>query len=73
MPGSATSPASCPITSSFGDDGDTWVFVGWWRTMAVAKAAADAALTAPEIAPMLALIDFDSARYLYLHGERAEV
>ncbi len=56
-----------------GDDGDTWVFVGWWRTMAEAKAAADVALSARETAPMLALIDFDSARYRYLHAERATV
>jgi hypothetical protein len=56
-----------------GDDGDTWVFVGWWRTMAEAKAAADAALAAPGTAPMLALIDFDPPRYLYLHAERANV
>jgi hypothetical protein len=34
--------------------------------------AADAAMTAPGTAPMPALIDFDSARYLYLHGERAD-
>ena len=56
-----------------GDDGDTWVFIGWWRTMAKAKAAADAAMTAPGTTPMLALIDFDSPRYLYLHGEPANV
>lgn len=56
-----------------GDDGGTWVFVGWWRTMADAKAAADAAMTAPGTAPMLALIDFDSDRYVYLHAERADV
>lgn len=56
-----------------GDDGDTWVFIGWWRTMAEAKVAADAAMTAPGTAPMLTLIDFASARYLYLHAERANV
>lgn len=55
------------------DDGDTWVFIGRWRTMAEAKEAADAAMTASGTAPMLALIDLDSARYLYLHGERANV
>ena len=56
-----------------GDDGATWVFVGWWRTMAEAKAAAAGAMSAPDTAPMLSLIDFDSARYLYLHAERAHV
>jgi quinol monooxygenase YgiN len=56
-----------------GDDSDTWVFIGWWQTMARAKAAADAAMTALATAPMLALIDFDCARHLYLHVERANV
>ena len=56
-----------------GDDGDTWVFVGWWRTLAEAKAAAVAAMTAAGPAPMLALIEFASARYLFLRAERANV
>jgi Antibiotic biosynthesis monooxygenase len=56
-----------------GDDGDTWAFIGWWRTMADARAAGNAAMTAPGTAPMLALIDFHSDRYRYLHAEPANV
>ena len=51
-----------------GDDRDTWVFVGWWRTMAEAIAAADAAMTAPGTAPMLALIDFVECGAVHRRG-----
>jgi hypothetical protein len=54
-----------------GHDGDTWVFTGWWRTLAEAKAAADAAMTAAATAAMFALIDFESDRYRYLHAQPA--
>jgi hypothetical protein len=48
---------------------DKWVFAAYWRTMQEAKAAAGAATSAPENAPMFALIDMDAM--LYLHAGTA--
>ena len=54
---------------SFSAEEDKWVFAAWWQTMDQAKAAAEAALSAPENAPMFALIDMGTM--LYLHAEAA--
>jgi hypothetical protein len=50
-------------------DGDRWVDVIWWETMADAHAAAELSMTSESCAPMFALIDMQSA--LMLHGEAA--
>ena len=47
-------------------DGDRWVDVVWWQTMADAQAASALSLTSQSCAPMFALINMDSA--LMLHG-----
>lgn len=54
---------------SYSAEEDKWVFAAWWRTMDQAKIAAEAAMSAPENAPMFALIDMDNM--LYLHAEAA--
>jgi hypothetical protein len=45
---------------------DRWIEVVYWRTLAEAEAAADAAQGSAACAPMFALIDIDSM--LFLHG-----
>jgi hypothetical protein len=54
---------------SYSAEEHKWVFAAWWRTMQEAKAAAEAATSAPENAPMFTLIDMDTM--LYLHAEAA--
>ncbi|MGH2578699.1 MAG: hypothetical protein ACRDG9_13275 [Actinomycetota bacterium] len=54
---------------SYSAEEHKWVFSAWWQTMQQAKAAAEAATSAPENAPMFALIDMDTM--LYLHAEAA--
>jgi hypothetical protein len=58
---------------SYSAEGDRWVFAAWWRTMQQAKAAAEAAMSAPENAPMFALIDMDNMLYLYAQAATAPV
>lgn len=48
---------------------DTWVFIGWWRTLKEAQDADVAARSSEDCAPMLSLIDMDNM--LFLHGEQA--
>src|SRR5688500_10360480 len=50
-------------------EGDRWIDVLWWRSMADAKAAAEVALSSESCAPMFGLIEMEST--LMLHGERA--
>jgi hypothetical protein len=50
-------------------DGDRWIDVVGWQTMADARAAAERAMTSESCAPMFALIDMDSI--LMIHGEAA--
>jgi len=50
-------------------EGDRWVDVVWWRTMAEAQAAAELAMTSESCAPMFNLIDMEST--LMVHGEPA--
>lgn len=47
-------------------DGDRWVDVIWWETMAQAHDASEASLTSESCQPMFALIHMESA--LMLHG-----
>ena len=47
-------------------DGDRWVDVVWWETMAQAQAASEASMTSESCQPMFALIHMESA--LMLHG-----
>ncbi|HEX8084232.1 MAG TPA: hypothetical protein VF529_08070 [Solirubrobacteraceae bacterium] len=51
---------------SHDEEGDRWIEVVWWRTLANARAAAERALTSEACAPMFALIDMESA--LMAHG-----
>ena len=50
-------------------EGDRWIDLVWWRTMADAKAAAELAMGSESCAPMFALIDMEST--LMVHGEPA--
>jgi hypothetical protein len=50
-------------------EGDRWMDVVWWRTMAEAQAAAELAMTSEPCAPMFDLIDMEST--LMVHGEPA--
>ena len=50
-------------------EGDRWIEVVWWKTMADAKAAAQKAMTSESCAPMFALIDMEST--LMIHAEPA--
>ncbi len=52
---------------SYDAEGDRWVDVLWWESMANAGAAAELALTSPSCTPMFALIDEEST--LMLHAE----
>ena len=54
---------------SYDAEGDRWIEVVWWQTMADARAAAARAMTSESCAPMFALIDMASA--LMIHGEAA--
>jgi hypothetical protein len=44
---------------------DRWIEVIWWRTLAEAEAAAEAALSSADCAPMFGLIDMDSPQMLH--------
>ena len=48
-----------------------WVFEAWWQTMQQTKA--EAATSAPENAPMFALIDMDTMPYLHAQAATAPV
>ena len=50
-------------------DGDRWIDVVWWKSMAEAQAAAELAMSSDSCAPMFALIDMEST--LMLHGAPA--
>jgi hypothetical protein len=50
-------------------EGDRWIEVVWWRTMADAKAAAENAMSSESCARMFALIDMESAEMI--HAEPA--
>jgi hypothetical protein len=54
---------------SYDADGDRWIDVIWWKTMANAAGAAELAATSETCAPMFALIDMESV--LMLHGDLA--
>jgi hypothetical protein len=54
---------------SYSADEHKWVFAAWRQTMEQAKATAEAATSAPDNAPMFALIDMDTM--LYLHAQAA--
>jgi hypothetical protein len=49
-------------------DGDRWIDVVWWRSIAEAQAAAERAMGSESCAPMFRLIDMEST--LMVHGER---
>ena len=49
-------------------EGERWIDVVWWRSMAEAQAAAERAVSSESCAPMFGLIDMDST--LMVHGER---
>jgi hypothetical protein len=49
-------------------EGDRWIDVVWWRSMAEAEAAAERAMSSESCAPMFGLIDMEST--LMVHGER---
>ena len=49
-------------------EGERWIDVVWWESMADAHAAAELAMSSESCAPMFALIDMEST--LMLHGER---
>jgi hypothetical protein len=50
-------------------DGDRWIEVVWWKSMAEAQAAAELAMSSDSCAPMFALIDMEST--LMIHGALA--
>jgi hypothetical protein len=54
---------------SYDAEGDRWIEVVWWQTLADARAAAERAMTSDSCAPMFALIDMGAA--LMVHGEAA--
>ena len=54
---------------SYDAEGDRWIDVVWWRTLAEAQAASELAMTSEACAPMFSLIDMEST--LMLHGELA--
>jgi hypothetical protein len=54
---------------AYDGDGDRWIEVVWWRSMAEAQAAAELAMGSDSCAPMFALIDMEST--LMLHGAPA--
>ena len=54
---------------SYDAEGDRWVDVLWWESLAEAHAAAEKAMTSESCTPMFALIDMEST--LMLHGETA--
>ena len=49
-------------------EGERWIEVVWWRSMAEAQAAAERGVSSESCAPMFALIDMEST--LMLHGDR---
>ena len=51
---------------SYDGEGDRWVDVLWWESMADAATAAEHAMSSESCAPMFALIDMESA--LMVHG-----
>ena len=51
------------------EEGDRWVDVIWWQSMAQAQAASEASATSESCQPMFALIEMESA--LMLHGAPA--
>jgi hypothetical protein len=54
-------------------EGDRWVEIIWWATMADAEASAKAAETAEECAPMFALIDPEQMQFLHAEPAIAHV
>ena len=48
-------------------EGDRWIDVVWWETMADAQAAAELAMSSESCAPMFALIDMEST--LMVHAD----
>jgi hypothetical protein len=54
---------------AYDEEGDRWIDVVWWQSMAEAQAAAELAMTSDSCAPMFALIDMEST--LMLHGALA--
>jgi hypothetical protein len=54
---------------SYDTDGDRWIEVVWWKSLAEAQAAAELAMSSDSCAPMFALIDMEST--LMLHGTLA--
>ena len=48
-------------------EGDRWIDVVWWETMADAQAAAELAMSSEACAPMFALIDMEST--LMVHAD----
>jgi hypothetical protein len=49
-------------------EGERWIDVVWWRSLAEAHAAAERAMSSASCAPMFGLIDMEST--LMVHGER---
>ena len=63
-------PLDAPATLSLVEDreGERWIDVVWWCSLAEARAAAERAMSSESCVPMFALIDMEST--LMLHGER---
>jgi hypothetical protein len=49
-------------------EGERWIDVVWWESMAEAQAAAERAVSSVSCTPMFALIDMEST--LMVHGDR---
>ena len=49
-------------------EGERWIDVVWWRSMAETQAAAERAMSSESCASMFALMDMEST--LMVHGER---
>jgi hypothetical protein len=49
-------------------DGERWIDVIWWQSIAEAQAAAERAMNSESCAPTFGLIDMEST--LMVHGER---
>lgn len=65
----ATQPGFVSRELAYDEEGERWIDLVWWRTLADAQAAAERAMTSEACAPMFAMIDMDAL--LMVHGEPA--
>lgn len=64
-----TQPGFISRDLTFSAEDDRWVDVVWWRSLAAAHAAAEAAMSSEACAPMFGMIDIESMSMR--HGESA--